>query len=234
MITRDDVVNASGRPLILDLFCGAGGAAVGYHRAGFDVVGVDVKPQPHYPFPFIRDDAIRYLCAGGAAGFDSIHASPPCQAYSTASGKARKAGSQYPDLIAPIRASLRQIGLPYIIENVANSPLIGGVRLCGSSFGLSLRRHRYFETDWMLWSLPCEHHHQKPQFRSLDSNMTKSGRLASVVGVYGNCHYSGDFDLRCSAMGIDWMTNNELTQAVPPAYTEYIGAQLLDYLTVCR
>lgn len=217
------------RPLLLDLYCGAGGAAMGYHRAGFDVVGIDIEPQPNYPFDFIQADALAWIKNPLPSHTAAIHASPPCQHYSTASGKARKHhGAQYADIIAATRRSLRATRQPYIIENVANSPLIGSARLCGSSFGLNLRRHRYFETNWFLWSLPCEHHWQTPRFQSLDANMTKIGRLASVIGVHGNCNYAGELELRKTAMGIDWMTNDELTQAIPPDYTEYIGHQLLD------
>lgn len=214
-------------PRLLDLFCCAGGAGKGYADAGFEVVGVDIEPQPNYPFEFHQGDALEYLSEHGHE-FDVIHASPPCQAYSTVSGKARKHhGAEYPDLVAPTRRLLRALGKPYVIENVVNAPLIDPVMLCGSSFGLDVRRHRLFETSFPLTVPPCDHAWQTPRFRSLDSRMVKAGRLASVVGVHGNCNYAGEFELRCKAMGVDWMTNAELTQAVPPAYTHYIGRQLL-------
>lgn len=209
---------------LLDLFSGAGGGAAGYERAGFDVVGVDNRPQPRYPFEFHQADALTFPFDG----FDVIHASPPCQHYSTVAGDARQNhGASYPDLIEAIRGRLRGWGGPYVIENVINSPLIDPVRLCGSSFGLDLRRHRLFESNVNLRVPPCDHAWQTPRFQSLDGNMVKRGRLASVVGVHGNCNYAGEFALRCKAMGIDWMTNAELTQAIPPVYTECLGRQLV-------
>jgi DNA (cytosine-5)-methyltransferase 1 len=220
------------RPLLLDLFCGAGGAAMGYHRAGFDVVGVDLAPQPNYPFTFYQLDALEFV-AGYGMHFDAIHASPPCHNYSTASGTAKKHhGATYVDLIAPTRAAVRATQLPYVIENVEGAPLIGPAKLCGSSFGLDVRRHRLFETNWMLWSVACDHGWQTPRFRSLDSRMVATGQLASVVGVHGHCQYAGELELRKAAMGIDWMTSDELAEAIPPAYTEHIGTELLAAIQV--
>lgn len=215
---------------LLDLFSCAGGAGTGYHRAGFDVVGVDIAPQPRYPFEFHQADALEYLADHGRE-FDVIHASPPCQHYSTVSGTAKRHhGATFPDLIAPTRALLVELGVPYVIENVINAPLIDPVRYCGSSFGLDLRRHRLFESNVDLVAPPCDHGWQTPRFRSLDGRMAKAGKLASVVGVHGNINYAGEFPLRCRAMGIDWMTNAELVEAIPPAFTEHIGAQLIERL----
>lgn len=202
---------------------------MGYHRAGFDVIGVDAEPQPHYPFEFHQTDAIDFLAGfWGAKAFNVIHASPPCQHHTTVSGVAKKhQGKLYPDLIPATRAALIATGLPYVIENVETAPLLDPARLCGSSFGLDVRRHRLFETNWGLKSVACDHSRQTPRFRSLDSRIVAKGRLASVVGVHGNIQYAGEFELRCKAMGIDWMPNAQLTQAIPPAYTEHIGRQLL-------
>lgn len=211
--------------MLLDLFCGAGGAAMGYHRAGFDVIGVDIDPQPNYPFEFVQADVLEGL--DGLTQADAIHASPPCHAYSTASGNAKKAGTTYADLIPQTRELLEASGLPYVIENVVGSPLVDPVQLCGSSFGLDVRRHRLFETNWHLTAPPCDHAWQTPRFRSLDSRMVKKGRLASVVGVHGNCNYAGEGELRKKAMDIHWMTQPELAQAIPPAFTEHIGRQLI-------
>lgn len=220
------------RPLLLDLFCGAGGAGMGYHRAGFDVVGVDLARQPNYPFTFHQYDALAYLSTAPLSGVAAIHASPPCQNYSPASGTAKKHhGAKYPDLVAPTRAALRATGLPYVIENVAGAPLIGPAQLCGSAFGLDVRRHRYFETNWFLWSVPCDHGWQTPRFTPLDNKGRKAGRRASVVGVHGNTQYAGELAIRRAAMGIDWMTNAELVEAIPPAYTEHIGRELLAHIT---
>ena len=140
------------RPRLLDLFCGAGGAAMGYHRAGFDVVGVDINPQPHYPFAFHQADALEYPLAG----FDAIHASPPCQRFSTMTQRwARSSSRPGPD--EPTRSRLRESMLPYVIENVAGAPLVGPIRLCGSSFGLPVRRHRLFEmSSPPLLVPPCQ------------------------------------------------------------------------------
>lgn len=226
------------RPRLLDLFCGAGGAAAGYHRAGFDVVGVDIVHQPNYPFEFWRADALRiakqtYLLAG--MRFDAIHASPPCQFVTTVSATARKHhGASYPNLIPETRKLLQATALPYVIENVefARRHLVNPVRYCGSSFGLDLRRHRLFESTVELAAPRCDHSWQTPRFRSLDSRIVKRGGLASVVGVHGNCNYAGEFPLRCKAMGIDWMTNDELVEAIPPAYAEHIGAQLLERMAI--
>lgn len=226
------------RPRLLDLFCGAGGAAMGYHRAGFDVVGVDIKPQPNYPFEFVQGDALvclRRMIDGGTFEwkgpglFAAVHASPPCHAYSSVTGRNRRNRRRYPDLIDPTRALLVEWGKPWVMENVIGAPLLNPVRLCGSSFGLDVRRHRLFESSVPIMALPCAHHLQTRRFRSLDSRM--AGQLATVVGVHGHLNYPGELELRCEAMGIDWMTNEELTQAIPPAYTEHIGGYLMAELT---
>ncbi len=217
------------KPVLLDAFCGAGGATRGYQLAGFYVVGVDNKPQPHYcGDEFYQGDALDYIAQHGSE-FDAIHASPPCQAYSRVSGRARKAGRKsYPDLVEPVRDLLFRTGKPFAIENVQEAPLVDPVILCGSSFGLDVRRHRGFESNVALEALPCQHHTQAPRFRPLNSQ--RKGKLSCVVGVHGHINYCGEFDLRCKAMGIDWMLNSELVEAIPPAYTEFIGKQLLAHL----
>ena len=167
------------RPRLLDLFCGAGGAARGYQMAGFHVTGVDIKPQPNYAGDvFVQADALEYVAAHGHE-FDAIHASPPCHAYSTVTGRNRRNTKRYPDLIPPTRELLLVCGSPWIMENVEGAPIKSPVRLCGSSFGLDVRRHRLFETSFPVAMVPpCAHHWQKPRFRSLDSRM--AGRLATV------------------------------------------------------
>jgi len=204
---------------------------MGYYRAGFDVVGIDLEDHSDdYPFDFYQDDAFEFVKEHGHE-FDVIHASPPCQAFSTASGKAKKHhGASYPDLITRARSVLMASGKPYVIENIPAAPLHDPVQLCGSSFGLNLRRHRMFESNMDIRGKECNHSWQTPRFQSLDSRMVKSGRLATVVGVHGNINYSGEFPLRCSAMGINWMTNASLVEAIPPAYTEFIGSQIFSYL----
>ena len=212
---------------LLDLFCCAGGAAKGYADAGFEVVGVDVDPQPNYPYDFKQDDALAVLAWGDLSEFDAIHASPPCQGYSTQTADK----SKHERLIDTVRDLLIATGLPYVIENVegAAKELRDPVRLCGSSFGMDIRRHRYFETNWPLVAPPCNHAWQTPRFRSLDIKSVRAGRLASVVGVHGHLNYSGEREIRQRAMGIDWMTDHELAESIPPKYTRFIG----DQLTAC-
>lgn len=200
---------------------------MGYHRAGFEVVGVDIKPQPRYPFAFVQTDALDF-CASFGAGFDAIHASPPCQAFSSIAKQQRQRRAyNHPDLVDATRRRLTATGRKFIIENVTSAPLRRTVRLCGSSFDLDVRRHRLFELGgWEFVFVPsCAHHLQAPRFRSLDKR--RGGKLACVVGVHGHANYAGERALRERAMGIDWMSSTELAQAIPPAYTEYIGRQLL-------
>jgi len=205
-------------PRLLDLFCGAGGAGMGYSRAGFDVVGVDHLPQPRYPFEFIEDDALSYLEGlifdRRTTYFDLIHASPPCQDYSAL--LALQNGKQYEQLIPPIRDLLQQSGAPYVIENMVGAPLIDPVLLCGSSFGLGVRRHRIFETYPPVYMRPpCAHHGTEP----LD--------VTGTGGPGGRHRKPKNMKQASEAMGIDWMKRKELTQAIPPAYCEFIGRELL-------
>ena len=199
---------------ILDLFCGAGGAAMGYHRAGFEVVGVDIKPQPHYPFEFHQADALTYPLEG----FDAYHASPPCQAYSMAGQQWRAAGKEYPDLIGLTRDRLKLTGKLYIIENVMGAPLVNPIKLNGAKFNMRVRRTRLFECsfDLPLVLLPKE---ERSNFRM--GRPVKEGDIVTPVGHFSNVPYVK------RQMGIDWMTQGELAQAIPPAYTEYIGKELM-------
>lgn len=222
---------------LLDMFCGAGGAAMGYHRAGFDIVGVDHKPQPRFPFDFVRADALEY-CRRHGAEFDAIHTSPPCQAYSSLR-RLPRTKSNHPRLIAPTRARVVRTGKPYVIENVCGSPLHKPLLLCGTMFGLGvgngeLRRHRLFESNVSLrCDLQCCHR-AKAGSRTIGVYGNHGGRRFTV-GIWG--HSGGqshrDWTPRVTAdegraaMGIDWMVWRELTQAIPPAYTEFIGKQLI-------
>lgn len=209
------------RPRLLDLFCGAGGASMGYHRAGFEVVGVDVNPQPHYPFEFHQGDAMEWELDR----FDMIHASPPCHDHSNVTGRNRKAkGAKGTGWM--LQATIDRLsawGGVWVVENVETATMPRSVRLCGSSFGLDVRRHRLFSSNREIMVPACAHHLQTPRFRSLDSR--KIG-LSCVVGVHGHLNYAGEGEIRNRAMGVDWMTQVELTQAIPPAYTEWIGWQL--------
>ena len=207
------------RPRLLDLFCGAGGAAVGYARAGFDVVGVDLEPQPHYPFDFVRADALAFDLGDA----DAIHASPPCQAFSA---MARMGAKAYPNLIPATRARLVASGLPYVIENVPGAPLIDPVLLCGETFGLELIRHRHFELSWWTMVPPCSHVRggtitgQYVAFRH-GTRYHEKGRRTPPRRTEGEFF---------AALGCPWMNQREARQAIPPAYTEWIGARLLERL----
>lgn len=217
------------RPRLLDLFCGAGGAAVGYHRAGFDVVGVDIVKQPHYPFTFRLADALAVLRAplGGLlreGDFDAIHASPPGQPYSTARNRFP---SESEGLIPEVRRLLERCGVPWVVENVpgALSAMRSPVALTGEMFGLRVHRPRLFESNVMLL-VPA-----------------RSRRQRDPVAVYGKhdgrrlwTRKDGS-ELRCAslveaqeAMGMDWADWHGTKEAIPPAYTEYIGRQLLEVL----
>ena len=209
---------------ILDLFCKSGGAGYGYHLAGFEVVGVDIANIKRYPFEFIKRDALEVLNDHEfLATFDAIHASPPCQTHSATKHLRNAQGKQSSkvDLIPQTRAGLIASGLPYIIENVPGAPLLDPVLLCGSSFGLKVRRHRLFESNINLTGLPCNHKSQgKP------------------VGVYGSMrdeiphggHTAKSIEEAREAMGIDWMLWGDLVEAIPPAYTKHLGLQLLTHL----
>jgi len=201
------------RPRLLDLFCGAGGCSVGYHRAGFDVVGVDSKPMPRYPFESIQADALEYLAEHGRE-FDAIHASPPCQQYSVTKSIW---GKEYADLIPATRELLHATGKPWVIENVQPAPL-GGIVLCGMMFGLKVYRHRRFESSELLFA---PHHPRHKERAVAVGHKANDGQFMTVAG-----HISSIAVAR-KAMGIDWMTRAELVQAIPPAYTEYVGKQLL-------
>jgi DNA (cytosine-5)-methyltransferase 1 len=221
------------RPRLLDLFCGAGGCSVGYHRAGFDVLGVDLQQQPHYPFPFVRADALEVL-AGRVLdldGFDAIHASPPCQGYTTMSNRYRGNGGtadSHPQLIAPVRAGLAAAGKPWVIENVpgARGHMAYPLLLHGGMFGLGVDRPRLFETSWPAMTM-------------------LSAPARGVIGVYGRepdgrrlwtrrdgsqLRAAASVEEASAAMGITWMTWDELREAIPPAYTEYLGEQLIAHL----
>ncbi len=225
-----------GKPRLLDLFCGAGGAAMGYYRAGFEIVGVDIKPQPHYPFEFHQADALTYPLEG----FDAYHASPPCQAYSRLRHLPWLKGRNYPALINDIRIRFVSTDKLWIIENVADAPLgqtFGSIILCGWSLAeLPIYRHRLFECNFPILA-PGHRPHPAVIYPGghLNRRYSKSGGIGifgftkGVPRSYGTFVSDGtaNFPKAKEAMGIDWMSKNELTQAIPPAYTEFIGKYLM-------
>jgi DNA (cytosine-5)-methyltransferase 1 len=207
------------RPRLLDLFCKAGGAGKGYFDAGFEVIGVDIEPQPRYPFEFLQADALEFLATPfWWWPFDAVHASPPCQAHTTLR---HRTGGEYPDLIAATRAPLVRSGLPYVIENVVGAPLENPIRLCGSSFGLGvdgreLRRHRLFESNVPMMAPPCQH----------------TGDVVGVYGTGGGGQMTRGYKARGvaearEALGTPWMTLAECAQAIPPVFTAHIGGYLM-------
>jgi DNA (cytosine-5)-methyltransferase 1 len=219
------------RPKLLDLFCCAGGAATGYKRAGFDVVGVDIKPQPNYPFPFVKADVLE-LDLKFISTFDAVHASPPCQSYSDLAKRNGNADA-WPRLIDPIRDMLVRSGLLYVIENVEGAPLRNPVMLCGTMFtGLRVLRHRLFEANFPILTPKHGTHPKVHTFDKRKSHYGKTNDMVDFVQVTGggNCTIAAARD----AMGIDWMTKNELNEAIPPAYTRLIGKQLLSYVLASR
>ena len=206
------------KPRLLDLFCKAGGAAMGYHWAGFEVIGVDIEPQPRYPFEFIQADALTFPLDG----YQVIHASPPCQKWTRADKLREAQGSKQNaiDSLTPTRERLQ--GRLYVIENVQGAPLTTPLILCGSSFGLKVRRHRLFESPFLMLAPPCRHDAQgRPVgvYHRLRDSLPNGGQTARTLQEAQE------------AMGIDWMRWPELREAIPPAYTEYIGRQLMAVLS---
>jgi DNA (cytosine-5)-methyltransferase 1 len=223
------------KPRLLDLFCCAGGAAVGYERAGFDVYGVDLSPQPNYPFKFVQGDAIQVLEKWGW-WFDAVHASPPCQRYSAGTRAVDR--ERHPDLVAPTRNALVELGKPWVIENVVGAPLRDPVMLCGRQFDLTatdtdgvelhLDRHRMFETPWNLKApKTCLPHDRSLQVAGSYGGARRDKDEARFVRKGG---YVPSFSIQQQLLGIEWMKEKEMYQALPPAYTEYIGKQLIQYV----
>lgn len=227
------------RPRLLDLFAGAGGAAMGYHRVGFDVVGVDIETQPRYPFEFHQGDALEFV-AEHWRGFDAIHASPPCQRFSRlAYYQPETIDGKYTDLIVPTRSALRATGRPYVIENVPPAPLLDPVTLCGCMFpGLMVYRPRLFEANFLISAPPARPH---------DELCVRNGYLPTPdrprMSIHGGKHSRAWQRKACEVMGVPWMAVpvdapvertkqgiRELCEAIPPAYTEYVGAQLMAVL----
>lgn len=204
------------RPRLLDLFCGAGGAARGYQNAGFYVVGIDIKPMPRYcGDEFHQADALEYLAKHGAE-FDAIHASPPCRRCSISSSHWPDMGYR-PHLLPETETRLLKTGRPFVVENIDHAPfMLPSVLLCGIQFRLHVIRHRRFSSNILLLTVPHIYEHPK------------RGDFATCAGHEGNG--SNKYSVWADAMGIDWMTKDELSEAIPPAYTEFIGRQLMKVL----
>jgi DNA (cytosine-5)-methyltransferase 1 len=220
------------RPLILDLFCGAGGAAVGYHRAGFDVIGIDLNPQPNYPFEFLQMDALTALCEIVSdprtkwGRFAGIHTSPPCQASSNLTrGTNRETKAQnHTNLIPVVRELLKLTGLPWVIENVQGAHMRRDLTLCGEMFGLDVIRHRYFEVSGFEVQQPTHVKH-RGKVRGWRHGEYFDG---PYVAVYGDGGGKGTVKEWQQAMGIDWTNDRkEIADAIPPAYSEFVGLQLI-------
>lgn len=208
---------------LLDLFCCAGGAATGYSRAGFHVIGIDRDPQKRYPFTFIQGDALEFL-RRNAQHFDAIHASPPCQRFArpTHLGRGRES---HPDLIAPVRELLIASGKPFVIENVPGAPLNAPIVLCGAMFGLQVIRHRQFESN-----VPIVAPEHRPHQGGTGTHRWPYA-FSGYYEIAGTGQKGWTMPQGRAAMGIDWpMVRRELVEAIPPAYTEYIGRQLVAHI----
>jgi len=209
----------------LDLFCGAGGASTGLHNAGFDVYGVDIEQQPEYPFLFTNADALEVLDKMARDPYVErptlIWASPPCQAF-TAYKRRKQHVKPRPNLIPELREKLQILGVPYIIENVHGAPLCANAMLCGSMFGLDVRRHRFFETSFPVLQPPCQHKLQTPRFPCATNR--KNLRRTVEVGVWRI-----PLEVQRRAMGIGWMSLAFLSQAIPPAYSEWLARRFLEH-----
>lgn len=227
------------KPRLLDLFCCAGGAGQGYADAGFDVIGVDILPRPRYPFEFRQADVLT-LDLAWVRSFDAIHASPPCQAHTAM--KSMHNAKDHLDLVPETRALLQSSGRPWIMENVVGAPLEDPILLCGTMFGLGvddaeLRRHRLFETSFQILFHPECQHGQRDVIGVYGGHI-RNRRRVRTIGVYGEGVRDSrrkfdkgvpDFSIEQGrqAMGIDWMTTAELSQAIPPAYTKFLGEHLM-------
>jgi len=226
-LTIPRVTSSALRPKCLDLFCCAGGAGMGYYLAGFDVVGVDIEMQQEYPFEFIQADAIKFVKEHGHE-FDFIHASPPCQHFTKYNNCRKNLKEKYEDLIEPTRQALIESGKPYVIENVVGAPLLNPITLCGSMFGLDVRRHRLFESNMDLEQPKCKHEIWQPNRYPGGRSRERGNARVLCRGTIEIGRWNIPIETQKVGMGIDWISNlRKLSESIPPAYTKFIGEQVV-------
>ncbi|MFC7607233.1 DNA cytosine methyltransferase [Streptosporangium amethystogenes subsp. fukuiense] len=215
----------SREPMIIDAFCGAGGAAMGYHRAGWRVVGVDLAPQPDYPFDFHQGDAVAFIRENGYR-FDAIHASPPCQRHcALTAGTNQDRADRYPDLIAPTRDAIEQTGRPYVMEQPqGRAPIRRDITLCGEMYKIGVLRHRHFELGGWATTRPVHRPH-RGRVRGWRHGQYHDGPYLAVYGEGGGKGSVAEWQ---EAMGIDWTADRKaIAEAIPPAYTQWIGERFI-------
>lgn len=205
---------------------------MGYYRAGFDeIVGVDNRPMPRYPFDFVFGDALEYVAEHGRE-FDAIHASPPCQAFTKYKNVRPNLPDKYPDLVEPTRAALSTSGKSWVLENVVGAPVNGMIMLCGSMFGMDIRRHRLFESNIQILTPPCNHSMWEPNRFPGGRSRERGNARVLCRGTVEIGRWNIPIETQNAAMGVDWMELSELSQSIPPAYAEYIGKHLIAYIGV--
>jgi DNA (cytosine-5)-methyltransferase 1 len=226
-LTIPRVTSSASRPKCLDLFCCAGGAGMGYYLGGFDVVGVDIEMQPEYTFEFIQADAIMFVKEHGHE-YDFIHASPPCQHFTKYNNCRKNLKEKYEDLIEPTRQVLIESGKPYVIENVVGAPLLNPITLCGSMFGLDVRRHRLFESNMELEQPKCKHEIWQPNRYPGGRSRERGNARVLCRGTIEVGRWNIPIETQKAGMGIDWISNlRKLSESIPPAYTKFIGEQVV-------
>lgn len=209
----------------LDLFCCEGGAGMGYHKAGWDVTGVDISVQPKYPFEFIQANALEFVEKHGSE-YDFIHASPPCQHFTKYKNCRKDLHTRYQNLIEPTRQALIKTKKPWVMENVVGAPLVNPITLCGSMFGLDVRRHRLFESNFPLPQIKCNHAIWEPNRFPGGRSRERGGPRVKCRGTVEVGRWNIPIDVQKTAMGIDWISDlRKLSEAIPPSYTEWIAKQ---------